>query len=247
MRALFAIFVSLVTALAFAGPKPLSNEQELGEWVTFYYQRPEPARLPEAVLAASKLGFFHEGKAVPPFFGFIAGVLAREPSVSSALVDRLGDMPTTEHPVVILGIWYSGHADTLKLLASIAKRFPEDRSMIDAFGAGSAPRLTEIPLEQGPWVLDALWGNFMATGNDAPVIRIMSALPWTQIRGDVPRLLVGGSARWSLESNAVQHGRVLEICKAQVKNQPKDIATVLREVISEAEGDIANHSSPKPD
>ncbi len=243
MHALFALLASLAAAIAFADPKPLSTEEGLSQWMTHYYQRPEPARLPEALLAASKLGAFRGGKAVPPFFGFVAGVLAREPSLSSSLIERLGDLPGTDHPVVILGIRYSGHPDTRKLLATIANRFPGDQSMIDAFGQGSAPRLTDIPLEQGPWVLDALWGNFMATGDDAPVIRIMSALPWVEIRGNVPKLMAGGSARWSLVSNAVQHPRVLDICRAQLKVQPKEVAIVLGGVISQAEKDIASRDA----
>ena len=87
-------------------------------------------------------------------------------------------------------------------------------------------------------VLDALWGYFMATGDDAPVVRIMAALPWMEVRGDIPRLSVGGAAKWSLTSNAAQHERVLRICRAQLSRQPKDVATVLRQVIQEAEEDL---------
>lgn len=96
----------------------------------------------------------------------------------------------------------------------------------------------EIPLEQGPWVLDALWGYFMASGEDAPVVRIMAALAWSEVRGDIPRLRIGGAAKWSLASNAAQHQRVMEICKAQLSTQPKEVATVLRQVVKEAEDDL---------
>jgi hypothetical protein len=58
--------------------------------------------------------------------------------------------------------------------------------------------LAEIPLNQGAWVLDALWGRYFATGSSAPVERIAEALPWSEVKGDVGRLLVGGAAKWSL-------------------------------------------------
>ena len=78
----------------------------------------------------------------------------------------------------------------------------------------------------------------MATGDDAPVVRIISALPWINVRGDVSRLLVGGAARWSLISNAIQHKTVMATCRKELANQPKEVSEVLREVIAEAEKDM---------
>lgn len=115
---------------------------------------------------------------------------------------------------------------------------PKQKEMIDYLLANGRPSLLELPLEQGPWVLDALWGNFMATGDDAPVARIISALPWINVRGDIARLSVGGAARWSLISNAIQHRRVLAVCRKELASQPKEVADVLREVIGEAEKDM---------
>ena len=112
---------------------------------------------------------------------------------------------------------------------------PAHQEMIDHLLANGRPNLLELPLERGPWVLDALWGYFMATGDDAPLARIMAALPWVNVRGDVSRLLVGGAARWSLISNAIQHSPVMASCREQVKIQPKEVADVLREVIAQAE------------
>jgi hypothetical protein len=96
----------------------------------------------------------------------------------------------------------------------------------------------KIPLEQGPWVLDALWGKFMATGERAPVERIITTLPWLDIKGDINRLLVGGSARWSLASNAIQHKRVLKICEDVAITQKGDVASKLRELIANAKKEL---------
>lgn len=244
MRTLIAIVFCLLVVVVHAEPKPLTTAAGLGEWVTYYYQRPEPRRLPEAILAASKLGLFQEGKAAPPFFGFIAGVVAKDPSAADSLVDLLKDLPAGSQPVVILGIWYSGHAQTGSLLTSIGKKHPDQKAMVESL-TGRAPGLTEIPLEEGPWLLDALWGNFMSTGDAAPVVRIMQALPWIEVRGNTAKLIVGGAARWSLASNAEQHPRVLEICKAQLKVQPKEVAAVLQQVIGHAEEALAKHGNDK--
>ena len=115
---------------------------------------------------------------------------------------------------------------------------PKHKEMIDNLLANGRPSLLELPVEQGPWVLDALWGYFMATGDDAPVVRIISALPWVNVRGDVSRLLVGGAARWSLISNAIQHKPVMTVCRKELASQPNEVTDVLREVIAEAEKDM---------
>jgi hypothetical protein len=49
------------------------------------------------------------------------------------------------------------------------------------------------------------------------------------------RRLIGASARWSLTSNAVQHPKVLAICRSQLPQQPREVAAVLADVIKEAE------------
>lgn len=247
MRHLLALIATLAATFALADSNSLSTEEALGKWVTYFYSHPEPHRVPEALAAASKLDAFRGGKAVPPFFGFVAGVLGKEPALAAVLIEQFGDLPESAQPVVILGIWYSGHPDTRALLASIARAKPVHASMLEAL-KGTAPRLVDISLEEGPWVLDALWGHFMATGDDGPVLRIMSALPWVEVRGNIPKLLVGGAAQWSLASNAVQHPRVLQLCKAQLSAQPKDVALVLRKVISMAEEDLSKRdaSESKP-
>jgi len=94
--------------------------------------------------------------------------------------------------------------------------------------------IDKILLENGAWVLDALWGNFMATGSKKPVERIMAVLPWVDVKGDTSRLLVGGAAQWSLTSNAIQHDLVFKFCEAEIKMQSKAIALKLQEVLEVA-------------
>lgn len=79
--------------------------------------------------------------------------------------------------------------------------------------------LLTVSTERGPWVLDALWGNFFATGDAGPLLRIIAALPWidesrkaeVMAKGRQGLLLmtIAGAARWSLTSNAQRHPRVL--------------------------------------
>lgn len=229
---------TLVCISALAANEDFTDANSLGRWITYYYSKPEPQRVAEAIRAASSQGFMKNGQKAPPFIGFVAGVMSKNPTMVQPLAEQLTSLPDVDQPVLILGVWYSTYPDAKPLLARLRKSMPKHKEMIDHLLASSRPGLLDLPLEQGSWVLDALWGNFMATGDDAPVARIISALPWINVRGDVSRLLVGGAARWSLISNAIQHKPVMAACKKELAAQPKDVSDVLREVIAEAEKDM---------
>jgi len=235
---LLLLAIALVCSPAFAAEGRFSDANSLGRWITYYYSNPEPHRVAEAIRAASSQGFMKNGQKAPPFIGFIAGVVSKNPSMAQSLAEQLTSLPEVDQPVLILGVWYSTYPEAKPLLERLTKSMPKHKEMIDHLLANGRPTLLELPLEQGPWVLDALWGNFMATGDDAPVARIISALPWINVRGDVSRLLVGGAARWSLISNAIQHKPVMTTCRKALTSQPKEVTDVLREVIAEAEKDM---------
>ena len=242
-------FAILIILIAFAIPvnaeteKAFSKSEDLGSWITYYYKNPDSARVAQAVLFASQSGFFKDGKASPPFFGFLAGWFSQNRSSAEVVVEHLLELPADDQPVLVLGLWYSAIPESKALLAKYASRLPSQEALIAQLAASGQPSITDIPIEQGPWVLDALWGNFMATGAEAPVARVVSALPWATIKGDIPRLLVGGSAKWSLTSNAVQHPRVLEICRQLLPRSAKNVAMPLKEVIRDAEQDLRKEKS----
>jgi len=229
---------ALVCSPVFAAEQDFANAEALGRWITYYYTKPEPHRVAEAIRTASSQGFMKNGQKAPPFIGFIAGVMSKNPSMAQSLAEQLTSLPEVDQPVLILGVWYSVYPEAKPLLERLTESMPKHKEMIAHLLANGRPSLLDLPLEQVSWVLDALWGNFMATGDDAPVIRIITALSWINARGDVPRLLVGGAARWSLISNAIQHKPVLTACQKALASQPTEVTEVLREVMSEAEKDI---------
>ena len=165
-------------------------------------------------------------------------------------VNRLSSLNDSHFGVVVLGLWYADLPDSQKRVYEILEQRPKLKEELSFLSKGTPTPVEEIPLEEGAWVLDSLWGNFMATGSKTPVVRIMSTLPWIDVKGDVNRLLVGGAARWSLTSNAVQHQRVMKFCEEEVKTQPTDFSHKFREVIDNAKKVLESrhkiHIHPKP-
>jgi len=172
--------------------------------------------------------------ATAPIFGFISGVFEDNPERVTEWINKLGSLKGEHLGVVVLGLWYANLPESKTLVYSILDKHETLNTEYSFLRKGSPMPVDKIPLEQGAWVLDSLWGKFMATGNKEPVERIMEALPWVDIKGDVNRLLIGGAARWSLTSNAVQHDRVFEFCETAEQTKPKEVAIKLHEVLDNA-------------
>lgn len=216
-------------------PRVFQTSEELSAWMAQYYKSPEPERVAQAMEFASQQGYFKKDSALPPFFGFLAGGFSKNWSATEPVTERLLALVPQDQAVLVLGLWYSGLPEAKAKLRELAPRMPTQEKLIASLVNHEPLRLTEIPLEQGAWVLDALWGNFSATGDEAPVKRVIAALTWANATGN---FAVGGAAKWSLTSNALKHPRVLEICRAELARQSKEagapLAQVLREVAQQS-------------
>ncbi len=129
---------------------------------------------------------------------------------------------------------------------------PERRGFLQGLLVNPPPDILSEPVAS-PAVLDMLWAMFMASGDERYVQKIIGVLPWLNEegaaerieKGAAERMLIGGAARWSLTSNAFQHDRVLQICRAEVERQPEEVRVVLREVIQSAEQQLRDREQAR--
>ncbi len=238
MRRIILIIMCLVAATPAGAATTFQSNEDFSKWLTYYYLKPEPNRVPDAVRYMSETGFLDNGKAAPPIFGFLAGTLQSNPDKMALWISQLSSLNERHLSVVVLGVWYAALPESQKTAYALIESHPKLKSDFEFLYGGTPMSIEQIPLEQGSWVLDALWGKFIATGDSSPVKRIISTLPWIDVKGDINRLLVGGAARWSLTSNAVQHKRVFEICEEAEKREGAEVAVKLREVISNAKKEL---------
>lgn len=84
-------------------------------------------------------------------------------------------------------------------------------------------------------LLDTLWGYYFATGNHAPIRRILLMLPWSKSRDTLDKLTVGSMARYTLASYAVRDAGLRDFLRGELKRQPKAIAVPLGEVLEAAD------------
>lgn len=241
--ALLALALTLSAATAATKPgaksKPSSPQFEKTEhilkWINGYREKPDPDRLPVAVKAMGDLGLFRDLDASGVYVGFIAGVLGSNPDKAETLVARMFPMPPEDQVVLIRALAYSGLDDWKTVLGKFVERMPARMVLIRKYMYGDGKTLAELPLDEGSYVIDAHWGYFFATGSAAPIRRILQAVAWSNDKNNVERLTIGSMAKWTLASNATRDKDLLDIMKAELNTQPKDVAAPLRECIDAAE------------
>lgn len=209
-----------------------NSQAEFNNWFSNYYQHPAVEKIVPAICYIDEHNMLDKNH-ISPIFGFLAGVFKEEPTKVDQIVAELNELDDDSYLVVILGVWYASIPDSKDRVYAMLEGRPKLKEKLRLFYKGEAPDIVEIPLEQGPWVLDALWGNFMATGDKEPVVRIMQALPWLDLKdGNIKLNVIAGAARWSLTSNAIQHKRVMEICEQELSKQPLEVQTHLKLILA---------------
>ncbi|HEX2654758.1 MAG TPA: hypothetical protein VHN11_14030 [Xanthobacteraceae bacterium] len=233
-------------------------------WIYNYRAKPEPAKVPIAVRILTRANAFKDPDSGGIYVGFIAGALGANPSRAEDLVNKMMPMPPEDQWVLVRAIAYSGLPDWKGLMRKLADRIPARRVMIEEYLAGKLPTLTQIAMEeqkpsfgekmkdvftfgekpkvrkpltfdQSPELLDTLWGYYFASGSYAPILRVISMLPWAKDRDSTDKLTIGSMARYTLATYAVRDNGLREFLKSEVKHQPKEVAVVLNEVIEGAD------------
>ncbi len=203
-------------------------------WMKTYYQKPSPGIVATAIRYMSNSGVLDKKNAISPVFGFLSGVFQQNPDKVNAIIRSLDGLKEHHLGVVVFGLWYSGLDDAREKVQALFAEHPQLAKNF-AFLTKNDPRpLIELPLEKGEWILDALWGQFMATGSPDPVRRVISTLPWGQDKKKMDKYLVASAARFSLTANAGQHRKVREIIKAELPFQSDEVQAALNGILNKA-------------
>lgn len=241
----------LACAMFAQGQGRFNSPEAIQGWLDTYYQQPQPRQFLEVMQAAGKQGLLSQEYRWNELTGFVAGIVGRNPDLAAPLVDLLQTLPATQRQPFIVGLVYANNADSRAALKKLGDRLPEYKAGIARYMLLPNPDITKVlPLEGNPGAIDANWGYFLATGDARPVVRIMSALPWSTLKEDgtpqtLSRIAVGRAAFASLRSKAVQHPRVLAICWEQTRKQPKNVAGPLRQVITQTEQQLKQSAGKK--
>jgi len=265
-----AVIAGIIVGLGAPASAALPNRIEfssldaVSQWISNYRARPQPARLPAAVHALSRLGAFKDAEGSGVYVGFMAGVIGANPMRANDLVGRMFPIAVADQWAIVRAIAYSGHPDWKGLLQKFAPRMPLRQVMVDKYLEGKLVPLEDVPLEkkkptlwdkarglfrneregtrasemtfeQSPELIDTLWGYYFATGSHRPIERIVQLLAWSSERDSVDKLTVASMAKYTLANNAARDTELLAMLKRQSKSEPRAVAVALAEVIDAAE------------
>jgi hypothetical protein len=166
----------------------------------------------------SKSAFLSNPDTEPPTVAFLSRVIAANPDKIAEWMTTLADLPASDRETLFRAIWLSD--------AKEGKRYLEEKG-VTKYLKKPTPDILKIEIDS-PDVLDMLWGYFFATGDDAPIRRIVSAFNYGEYAGALKRYSTPGATEedkkhaeyeaifrvttWSLRSNCRKHPRVKECC-----------------------------------
>jgi hypothetical protein len=238
----------------------LVSTEAVLRWINAYRTRPEPMGMPPAVHALSRFGAFKDPENAGVYIGFMAGIIGSNPEIADKLIAKSLPLPHGDQWALVRAIAYSGHPEWRNLLRRYAAKLPARKVLIDKYLAGELPKLYDFEpephvsainqlhnkiwdkkppkahvLEFSPELLDTYWGHYFATGHARPILRIVDMLPLSKDAESVEKLTLGSMAKFTLASNASRDPTLLALLRASREGRPKQVATVLGEVIDAAE------------
>ncbi|HKB89016.1 MAG TPA: hypothetical protein VKC60_00735 [Opitutaceae bacterium] len=198
-------------------------------WFNYYYKHPQPEYLLKATYQLNRQGFFDDGQSSVAM-GFYATIFAQNPGKVDEWFANFRAMPMNVQRLMASALYLSGDRRGPQYLTRVANlAAPDSRTRIRELAQTPSPGVAATPIASVS-SMSLAWGSFLATGQDAPVVKILAALGSTPTDSSINE-----AARWSLAVNGASHDRVLEICSEQLNRQPNEVRTILKAVINEAQ------------
>jgi hypothetical protein len=240
IRSLAATALAILVGLSAAKGAPSKKDEfatadAILRWINGYRLKPEPAKLPAAVQAMSRLGVFRDLDTSGVYIGFMAGVLETNPAKAEDLVAKMFPIPPEDQVAIVRAIAYSGLPEWKELLRKFVERMPARKVLIDRYLSGKLPTLRGVALDSGPAPLDTLWGQYLATSSYEPIVRMISILTWSKEQNNLERLTVGSMVKLTLATNASRDKELLDMLKGALRYEDKETRAILTEIIDAAE------------
>ncbi len=194
-------------------------------WLETYYLDPHPAELPQAIRQLSAEGYFDRPANVPVAIGFISTVFAQNPKDVDGWLPQLNGLPLKHQRLIAAALWQAGHRLGAELLPLLGQ-FSRNASQLANLASAPCPQILDTPVLSSS-SMNLQWGAFLASGNEKHLLAIFDAI-------GLDRPGLDASARMALAQHAVDHPRVLEICRVQLERQPDEVQSVLRAALNAA-------------
>ncbi|MDR0528784.1 MAG: hypothetical protein LBG69_04130 [Zoogloeaceae bacterium] len=223
---LFSIFLLVCSATAEEKSGFASND-EFEEWMFHYFQRPDPARAQNAL---SRLMASYTR--LPLTLGFTTGLFQKNPRHLKEWLKTLEQCrkdcrENCEEECQARAAYFLAAlrlADRADAAVIVQKRYPEAMRTIPFT---PQPIMQATP-EEGGWP-DILLGYFLATGEDAAILRIMEMLAWEtpETRQEDENRYQTGRSAWLWLSLSCEMPGMEEVCGRVIGTGRRALAETL--------------------
>ncbi len=235
----FALFLSVFFSVFFSISFPTvaaaqESLREQGEWMAHYYERPEPQKFTGFMKRIADAGGFNRESTRFQVMVFVAELLKQNPDAAASWSGEIAALPREARTTFAWALHNAAVSGEEQAIATLGLN-AEEREKIRQ--AGRYDPLARPPAT--PADLDMLWAQFVATGNEAAVQKVVDILgqplPEKNTQGYPEMLQMKGAAKWSLIANVKDHPRVAAIVKARQQAADGMLKEALGEVLARAE------------
>jgi len=217
--------MSLALALSLVAPASAASTRDWSQWVSNYYQAPQPELLVPAVFALSREGYFEQSGQPATAIGFLSSVFAQNPDKVAGWMTAFKELPASHQRLTAAALWYSGLPGSDRKLRALARQSsPALRAEIEQLLASNVVSVSQTPVLSES-SLNLQWGAFLASGQQQHIVNALAALGSNEAG-------LSSAVRTSLAQKAASHQRVYEICQAQLANQPAGVRDQLRTALA---------------
>lgn len=210
MSRIFTAFLILCLPLAASAADAVPAEKfDLDAFMSTYYQRPDPTRVPQAIDAFAADGLAFDASAASPVMTFFSLVFAANPERMKAWEADLKTKDAVSKAALEMAVFYSQNPDWV---------------LQQPFHTATTN--------------DMYWAAYYATGDSRYVQRVIDQLIYCDERTDVNLYLVGASAQWSLAGNLQEHPEVRGIMEKASQGATARIQQLLHEAVKQTPDEL---------
>lgn len=202
-------------------------------WMTFYYENPQPENTFTAIRAIHDEDLLLNPNAQRPLIAFFSTILRDNPSVTTQLLPRCTFLTEQEIGVLAYAFWFANTDSSKAQLMTLSAK----NKNFALFLKSPPPSILDAEITL-PNSLDMCWGHFFASGNTQYIGKVIQALENKNNKIDPAKILVYGTARWSLSSNCQQHKKVLAYCRSVVSRLPETSKAEVQSILDEIDGKV---------
>ncbi len=221
------VFLSVLLAASATGVASTVSSPRGRDWLQQYYQNPTPERFVPSIYEMTRTRYFALPGQAMVGIGFMASLFQANPGRVDEWLLYCRRLPEEECRMVVAALWYAGYPkgeEYLQMHAELA-RDENLRALLDRILATS-PSLAELPIDSKS-ALYLCWGRFLATGDEAILRRIFTAIPRLE------KLTVRD--QWWLACAMARHEMAVNWCRRELAQEPADMRASLELVLAAAD------------